>query len=221
MKGLWFTLAFVLCMAVPAQGADPLVVDMQKVYEQMHGFTAEFTQELQHAESGSAEIRNGRLVFEKPLRIRWETLSPFPELLVVNEKEVWDYLPDEELAYRYAPEVVQDSRSILQVVTGQSRLDKDFQVKREADRKGLAVLRLFPKEPSTQMVEALLFVDPATKLLRRVEMLDFYGNANNIEFVSLSPNAKAPANSFVFAPPAGVTVEDLQKDAAPERQLLQ
>lgn len=70
-----------------------------------------------------------------------------------------DYLPDEELAYQYSPEVVHDSRSIIQVITGQSRLDKDFTVEAEPDDNGLAVLRLYPKDPSPQLVEALLWVD--------------------------------------------------------------
>ena len=44
--------------------------------------------------------------------------------MVITDKDVWDYLPDEELAYQYSPEVADDSRSIIQVITGQSRLDK-------------------------------------------------------------------------------------------------
>lgn len=221
MKQICFVFAIVLYMAVPAFGAAPIVEEVQRAYGQMERFSADFTQELLHAESGGSEKRTGKLTFEKPLNIRWETFDPNPELLVVNKNEVWDYLPDEELAYRYSPEVVKDSRSILQVVTGQSRLDTDFDVKREADRDGLIVLRLFPKEPSTQMVETLLFVDPVTKLLRRAEILDFYGNTNNINFSNVMPNAKAAANAFSFTPPKGITVEDLQKEGAPERQLLQ
>lgn len=221
MKGLILSLALLLGTSVPAYGADPIVVEMQRVYEKMASFSGEFKQDLTHVESGSVEKRIGKLEFEKPMRIRWETLDPFPELLVVNEKEVWDFLPDEELAYRYAPEVVQDSRSILQVVTGQARLDQDFDVKREKDKDGLAVLRLFPKEPTTQLVEALLTVDPATKLLRSAELYDFYGNTNRVEFTKLTPDAKVTPQAFTFTPPKGITVEDLNEEGAAARPLLQ
>lgn len=49
---------------------------MQKKYESMQSFTAEFTQRLVHQESGSEETRQGTLAFQKPLRVRWETKAP-------------------------------------------------------------------------------------------------------------------------------------------------
>ncbi|MEG2005104.1 MAG: outer-membrane lipoprotein carrier protein LolA, partial [Bilophila sp.] len=171
--------------------------------------------------SGSEESRKGVLDFEKPLNIRWETKAPHAELLVVTAQDVWDFLPDEELAYRYAPDVVQDSRSILQVVTGQTRLDKDFTVTPEKDQDGFAVLRLYPKEPSTQLVEAVLWVDTTTHLIKRAQILDFYGNTNEVTFSSLTPNAPIKPGTFQFTPPKGTTVEDLTNQAAPERPLLQ
>ena len=214
--------ALVLGVTSPSLAAsDPLVRELQQRYNDMQGFTATFTQSLTHQESGAVEDRKGSLAFQKPLRLRWETAKPHPELLVINDQEVWDYLPDEALAYRYAPEVAQDSRSIIQVITGQSRLDKDFVVERQPDDSGLAVLRLYPKDPTPQLVEATLWVNPATKLIKKASLLDFYGNGNTIVFVTLTPDASSPANTFAFTPPKDVEVEDLQKQAAPERGLLQ
>lgn len=212
-----------LVSGMPASAAEPASIAeaMQKQYESMKSFTATFTQRLVHQESDSEETRKGILDFEKPLNIRWETKAPHAELLVVTAKDVWDYLPDEELAYRYAPEVVQDSRSILQVVTGQTRLDKDFSVESEKDQDGLAVLRLYPKEPSTQLVEAILWVDKTTNLIKQAQILDFYGNTNEVTFASLTPNAPIKADAFAFTPPKGTTVEDLTKQLAPDRPLLQ
>lgn len=146
---------------------------------------------------------------------------PIAELLVITDKDVWDYLPDEELAYQYSPEVVHDSRSIIQVITGQSRLDKDFTVEAEPDDNGLAVLRLYPKDPSPQLVEALLWVDKGTKLIKKAQILDFYGNTNEVALTSLTPDASIKAGTFQFTPPQGITVENLMNQDAPERPLLQ
>ena len=204
-----------------ASGPDPLVGAMQQRYQDLQSFSGEFTQTLTHQESGSVEQRKGTLIFQKPFRLRWETVKPDPELLVVTEKEVWDYLPDEELAYRYSPEVVRDSRSVIQVITGQSRLDKDFDVSRQKDENGLAVLRLYPKEPTPQLVEAVLWIDPQSKLIRRAQITDFYSNKNDIAFTRLTPGAAAPSGAFAFTPPRGITVEDLKDNPTPERPLLQ
>ena len=131
--------ALLLISVGASHAAAPAITgEMQKKYESMQSFTAEFTQRLVHQESGSEETRQGTLAFQKPLRVRWETKAPHAELLVITDKDVWDYLPDEELAYQYSPEVVHDSRSIIQVITGQSRLDKDFTVEAEPDDNGRA-----------------------------------------------------------------------------------
>nr|WP_294514232.1 outer membrane lipoprotein carrier protein LolA [uncultured Bilophila sp.] len=201
--------------------APGITGEMQKKYEAMQSFTAEFTQRLVHQESGAEEVRKGTLAFQKPLRVRWETKAPHGELLVITDKEVWDYLPDEELAYQYSPEVVRDSRSVIQVITGQTRLDTDFSVEAEPDDNGLAVLRLYPKDPSPQLVEAILWVDKNTKLIRKAQILDFYGNTNEVTLTSLTPDAPIKAGTFQFTPPQGTTVENLMDQVAPERPLLQ
>lgn len=216
------SLALVFASAGLSLAAAPAITgEMQKKYESMQSFTAEFTQRLKHQESGAEETRKGTLTFQKPLRIRWETLAPHAELLVITDKEVWDYLPDEEVAYEYAPEVVRDSRSIVQVITGQARLDKDFSVEAEPDEGDLAVLRLYPKDPSPQLVEAILWVDKGTSLIKKAQILDFYGNTNEVTLTSLTPDAPVKAGTFQFTPPAGVAVENLKDQAAPERPLLQ
>lgn len=215
-------LGLMLASAGLSRAAAPAITgEMQKKYESMQSFTANFTQRLVHQESGAEETRKGTLAFQKPLRVRWETLPPHAELLVITDKDVWDYLPDEELAYQYAPEVVQDSRSIIQVITGQARLDKDFSVEAEPDENGMAVLRLYPKEPSPQLVEAVLWVDKASALIKKAQILDFYGNTNEVTLTSLTPDAPLSAETFRFAPPQGVTVENLKGQTAPERPLLQ
>ncbi len=210
----------VLLVASAAQAAD-IAATIQARYEKLRTFSATFEQTLTHKESGSVEKRQGNLLFQKPLLIRWQTDKPHEETLVVTHKEIWDYLADEEIAYRYPLELVRDSRTIIQVITGQSRLDKDFTVEAEPDDNGLAVLRLYPKDPSPQLVEALLWVDKGTKLIKKAQILDFYGNTNEVALTSLTPDASIKAGTFQFTPPQGITVENLMNQDAPERPLLQ
>lgn len=163
------TLFCVLLCASALAFASDLTGRIQQRYATLNSFSASFEQTLTHKESGSVEKRQGTLLFQKPLLIRWQTAKPHAETLVVTNKEIWDYLPDEEVAYRYPPSLAQDSRSIIQVITGQAVLTKDFEVKDEGLEQGLAKLRLYPKEPAPQMVEALIWVDPASGYIRRAQ----------------------------------------------------
>lgn len=217
---------FSLCLCLLGAGSPGICADnallakIQNAYGQINSFEADFNQTLIHRESGSTEKRKGRLAFQKPLLIRWQTEKPHEETLVVNSKEIWDYLPDEEIAYRYSPALAQDSRSIIQVLTGQAKLNKDFDVKSDGNENGMAKLTLFPKDPSPQMVEATIWVDPASGAIQRAKVTDFYGNSNDVAFQSFRPGAKIPASQFSFRPPKGIEVEDRIQHKVQERELF-
>ena len=186
------------------------VKNMQTAYAGMQSFRADFTQQLLQRESGVVEKRQGVILFQKPLRVRWETAAPHAELLMVTDKEIWNYLPDEELAYRYSRALAEDSRSLIQVITGQSALSRDFDVEsaQSEDDGNLVHLLLYPKEPTTELTEAQIWLDPSTSLIRRVMVMDFYGNTNTIELQNLKPNASVADKDFQFTPPRGTEVED-------------
>ena len=209
------------CGSLPCARAATLQESMQQKYARLQGFRAEFTQRLTHRESGSVEQRQGSLLFAKPFLCRWETQKPHAELLVVNTREIWNYLPDEEVAYRYAPSVVQDSRTLIQVITGQARLDKDFDVKMGKREGAVQKLTLYPKEPTPQMVEGALWVNVDTQLIEKAVIIDFYGNTNEVAFRKLTPEDSFDKKAFTFTPPKGTDVEDHTNKPVQERPLLQ
>lgn len=220
-----FCLLFTFCLftgkAFAADISDA-TEKMQAVYASMQSFRAEFSQQLLQRESGVVEKRSGVILFQKPLRVRWETVSPHAELLMVTDREIWNYLPDEELAYRYSRELAEDSRSIIQVITGQSALSRDFDVEsaQEPEDGTLIHLLLYPKDPTTELTEAQIWLDSGTFLIRRAMIMDFYGNTNTIELSSMQKNASVSGNDFLFTPPKGTEVEDHVEPPHPAERRL-
>lgn len=209
-----------VCVGTAQAAAPQEIAQIKTTYAALQSFRAAFEQTLTHQESGKKEVRKGTLLFRKPLSIRWETTEGTEELLVVTPREIWDYIPDEEIAYRYPPELVQDSRSIIQVLTGQAALDKDFDVTAEGRKNGFRVLHLYPRDPSPQMVEAQIYLDDKG-YIQRADIVDFYGNHNDVRFTSFSPDARVRDQDFSFTPPKGVEVEDrTQKKGVEERELF-
>ena len=220
IKSIYILAAGLVLMAATAAQASDIATTIQARYEKLRTFSATFEQTLTHKESGSVEKRQGNLLFQKPLLIRWQTDKPHEETLVVTSKEIWDYIIDEEIAYRYPLELVRDSRSIIQVITGQAALTKDFDVKEDGQENGLAKLHLYPKEAAPQMVEALLWVEPATGYIRRASIIDFYGNSNDVRFTQFKPDTTLKASDFTFTAPKGVEVEDRIDRKVQERELF-
>ena len=219
MNRIFALTAGLIFMAAAAQASD-IANTIQARYEKLRTFSATFEQTLTHKESGSVEKRQGSLLFQKPLLIRWQTDKPHEETLVVTNKEIWDYLADEEIAYRYPLELVRDSRTIIQVITGQAALTKDFDVKEDGQENGLTKLHLYPKEPAPQMVEALLWVEPSTGYIRRASIIDFYGNSNDVRFTQFKPDTSLKESDFTFTAPKGVEVEDRIDRKVQERELF-
>lgn len=189
-------------------------------YNKLNSFGADFTQILEHKESGSKVTRNGKFAFQKPLSVFWQTQKPNEEILVINESEIWDYLPDEEIAYRYSPQLVQDSHNIIQVLTGQAKLNTDFKVKDAGNENNLYKIILYPNEPSTQMVEAHLWVNPNNGQIQKVNVIDFYGNTNNITLKNFKENPKFSKNHFIFTPPQNIEIEDRMDKNLEEHDLF-
>ncbi len=195
-----------LCLPNMAYGAS-LEENIQKKYLGISSIKTSFEQTLTHKESGSVQKRKGQLLFSKPFHVRWETKNPYPELLLITDSVVWNYLPDEEVAYKYTPDIVEGSRPLVQVITGQAQLNKDFAVKNLGKDGSYTKLQLYPHDPSPDMVEAFLWVDKDL-LIRKASIIDFYGNSNMLHFTQVEVNASLPAQTFNFTPPKGVDVEN-------------
>ncbi len=187
--------------------AASLDVEIQNKYKKITSIKTTFEQTLNHKESGSVQKRKGELLFQKPFMVRWETKDPHAELLLITDKIVWNYLPDEEVAYRYTPDVVESSRPLVQVITGQAQLSRDFSVQVLGKDEGYTKLHLFPHEPTPEMVEAFIWIDKNT-IIRKASIIDFYGNSNTLHFTKVQTNVQFSKQSFSFKPPKGIDVED-------------
>ncbi|MDR2893283.1 MAG: outer membrane lipoprotein carrier protein LolA [Deltaproteobacteria bacterium] len=203
----------------PAEWSDAV----QKRYAQLDNMHVLFEQKITHGESGITEERQGEIHFRKPFLVRWITRPPAEEVLVVTDKLIWQYLPDEELAYKFPIEAVDDKNAFLRVLFGMSSLSSSFEITVLSDKDvpgkpdaeagqgeadALVCLQLDPFEPSTSLMQAIIWVEPDSATLRRLQITDFYGNVSEMSVTSLEVNVKIPDSTFEFSPPPGTEIED-------------
>ncbi|WP_319781285.1 outer membrane lipoprotein chaperone LolA [Maridesulfovibrio sp.] len=192
-------------------GADELTSEIQKTYDSIKTFSADFTQTLTNAASKEQDIRSGKIVFKQPSLLRWESVKPEPELLIVGESVVWDYFPEDELALKYRTQQLFNSKTMIKFISGQAKLEEDFVVENQGDDNGLIKLKLLPLEPETGMVLAFAWIDPSKKMMSKVLVVDFYGNGNEVSMSNIEIDPDVDAAAFEFTPPEGVNVEDNTK----------
>ncbi|NDV24681.1 outer membrane lipoprotein chaperone LolA [Desulfovibrio sp. JC022] len=191
--------------------ADELTAEIQKTYDSIKTFSADFTQTLTNAASKEQDIRSGKIIFKQPSLLRWESVKPEPELLIVGESIVWDYFPEDKLALKYRTKQLFNSKTMIKFISGQAKLEEDFVVENQGDDNGLIKLKLLPLEPETGMVLAFAWIDPERKMMSKILVVDFYGNGNEVAMSNIEIDPEVDDSIFQFIPPEGVDVEDNTK----------
>ena len=208
MKKQCIMVMLMICL-LPVQGfAEEISAHIQKQYQDLESFSSSFVQRLTNAATKEVEVRSGTIIFAKPRNIRWETTVPEKELLLVGKEVVWDYFPDEQVAYKYAVDQVLKSKTMLRFISGEANLEEDFVIENQGDDAGMIKLKLIPREPETNLVLAYIWVQPTTNMLGKVLIVDFFGNGNELELSNMAMNKPLPPDIFTFTPPQGVDVED-------------
>lgn len=220
---LSFLLAFMAvapAFAAEAAATAALVKAIEAKSRSYDTLTADFTQTLKHQQSGTTEERTGSITFKKPQALLWKTLEPANELIIINDEAIWNYLVEEEVVYKYPLEMLKDSSSILRFVTGQGAIETDFEVELEGNEEGLTKLHLYPYSPQPTLTEAVLWVDEDATI-KKVMIIDFYGNENTLTFSRMELNPKVSNTAFTFTPPDGVDLEDRTSSTVMEKKLFQ
>lgn len=198
-----------VAFAAASQDVTALADKVQKQYQNLTSFSADFVQVLDNAASKEKDTRSGRLVFAQPSLIRWETEKPEKELLVVGKDAVWNAFPEEKVAYRYSVEEVLGSKTMLRFLSGKGNLREDFHVQQEKDApEGQAKLKLVPREAEPSLVLAYAWVDLKSNMLTRIAIEDFYGNINDVTLSNVKLNPSVAKEQFQYAAPKDYGIFD-------------
>jgi outer membrane lipoprotein carrier protein len=181
---------------------------IQQQYDSLVSFQADYVQTLTAAATGQAQERAGTIYYHEPRLIRWETDVPEQELLVIGANEVWNYFKSENLAIKYPVEAIMGSKTVIRFISGQADLSSDFQVRQLDDEEGMVKLELVPKTPEPGLVLAFAWVDTENFILKKVAIVDFYGNENSVRLKDMRINPDLEKGLFVFTPPQGAMIQD-------------
>lgn len=190
--------------------AQDLAQAMQKKYDTVRDFSADF----QHTYTGGILRKQlserGRLQIKKPGRMRWEYSAPEKKTFVSDGVKIYSYLPaDKQVIISSAPRAGQATTPAL-FLAGQGNLTRDFDVGEGPPPAGAPTgtrsLKLVPKTPQADFESLLLSLDPVSLTLRGLESVDAQGGTSSFLFTNLKENVGLTDNAFAFTMPRGVDV---------------
>lgn len=200
MRHLTF-LAAVLFAATTIQAA-PTALD--KAATAMSGMEASFTHRFTAKGFKTSQVENGTVVFGELPRMRWSYTSPEKKLFVFDGTTSWFYVPgDKQVTHGRVTEARKRELPFLLLGDPAAR-DRAFVVKQQNRGKSV-VTTLQPRDKSAIVRTVTVTIAPSTNLIQRIEYTDRDGNHTSFDFSGYHERA-ASAETFTFAPPAGVQV---------------
>ncbi len=206
-----------VAIAVPGQAEDirPLARAVDDHYNHLRSLQSDFT-EIYRGD-GPERVESGTLWLKKPRKMRWEYRSPKEKLFISDGRAVWFYLPAERQLRKTTLRKLDDWRSPLAFLLGNTKLENELQgLSKAVDQSplgaGNTVLRGVPRTVVSQSMagpvsEVQLEITPSDQIVRIV-LVEPDGATTEFRFAGWKENLGVSDGRFQFTPPPGAeTVE--------------
>lgn len=201
-RGPWLLLLMALLWssaALAGTGREALL----GFFEHTRTLEAGFRQTVYDDKGRAVQEAAGRMALQRPGRVRWEYLSPDPQLLLVDGRRLWIY--DKDLA-QVMVKPVREALATAPIVllTEASGIEDEFEITEGARQGGLEWVSLRPRVQDSEF-ERIDFALDGDRVAQMV-LFDHFGQRTVIRFTDERVNADLPADTFRFEVPEGVDV---------------
>jgi outer membrane lipoprotein carrier protein len=189
--------------------AEALARAIQRHYDTVRDFTADFEQTYTGGTLRRRTVERGTVEIRKPGQMRWDYTAPEPKQFISDGQRIYFYVPaDKQVRVSEMPADNSAPTPIL-FLAGRGDLVRDFfveEVEPPAGLQGVRALRLLPRKPEPEYESLTLVVDRASLQLRQLHVTDSQGGTSLFVFTNLRENTGVARDRFTFRIPRGVDV---------------
>lgn len=207
-------LAAVACAGLLGAAPGPEPVDsvlaaLQARYEGITDLRADFVQEAHVASIDKLDVSSGRVVMQRPGRMRWEYSAPEKRVIVVDKGTLRVYTPSDS-QLQILPVSGAFSSMALGFLLGDGDLRDSFVGERlDSEGREEIGIRLRPREASA--FEHLdMWLAKNSHQLRESVVFDLFGNRTSVRFASIHENIGVDEGAFEIDVPEGTEIVDLR-----------
>jgi outer membrane lipoprotein carrier protein len=189
--------------------APELAASLQKKYDGIRDFAADFTHTYEGGVLRKQITESGHLIVKKPGKMRWDYSAPEPKQFVSDGVKMYSYIPQDKQVIVAAVPPDEEATPTL-FLAGKGNLTRDF-TPSLADAPagappGSRALKLVPKGKQRDYDWLVLVVDPASLAIRGLLTVDSQGGKSSFSFTNLKENVGLTDKDFAFKIPRGVDV---------------
>ena len=196
------------CPALAINNEQTIVNAIQKNYQSVRTFQAEFEQKSFVNIINRTEIAQGNVQIKKPGKMKWVYNDPDPQVLISNQKTLWLYSLEDKQATKMPVENIYSSNTPALFLAGQGILTNIFNVTEVITGKNIYTVTLSPKEAKSDLNRLILRTNKNNYQITGVTVYDELGNKTQIKFRNIRINEQIAESNFDFRVPAGVETQD-------------
>jgi len=204
--------AVALCLLVfstsyEAQTPDALAHALQKRYQGIADFSADFVQVYRGGALKTQSREEGKVSVKKPGRMRWTYVKPEKKEFVSDGTKVYSYIPlDQRVIVSPVPPANEATTPAL-FLAGNGDIVRDFtSAAAEPAVPGTVAVKLTPRKNDPEFEYLVVSMDPKTLQIRALTTLDRQGGQSTLTFTNLKENTGISDKEFAFRVPRGVDV---------------
>jgi outer membrane lipoprotein carrier protein len=179
---------------------------LAKILSNTLTYQADFEQSVYRETNSQPEVTFGKFIIQRPNHFRWETITPFEQVIIADGDHLWTFDPElEQVTIQNQKAVLADSPLLLLTSSVQSLIDA-FEIKQVPSESSKQLLfALSPRESS--LFESVHILIEGDKI-KEFFLVDTLGGRSGVVFNNVQLNEKLDLSNFVFVPPEGVDIID-------------
>ena len=191
-----------VCLSINAnaENTETAAQRLHLLLKPINSLSADFTQQIMGQDNNQLQRLTGNLSLKKPNQLRWNVVSPMPQLVISDGKLVWLYDPDLEqvVIQSFSDDFMANPISIL--LGDLDQLNRDFTVSLISNDR----FSLKPRQKNSLFVAIQLrFID---SVLNRIDYQDNFGQNTQLTLSQVKLNPQFPKTAFVFDIPQAVDI---------------
>ncbi len=215
-------MVFVACMiwnfgSIVAYGADALrgmanaeprtvspsspFEGIKKTYAEIRSLETRFTQRILISSLKKDRESTGEFFFKRQKGFLWRYMSPKVQYFLFDGNYLWQADNDKPFVIKDKINKEKIDGTFFDLIEDIAKIDELFTLKEQRVEGDLEVMELVPKKEGT-VNSAKVWIDKR-KMVKKIELLEFTGNINTIEFSAVKVNRPLDDNKFVFKRESG------------------
>ncbi len=174
---------------------------IKKTYSQIMTLEAGFHQTVFIASLKKERVSEGEFFYKRYKGFLWKYKTPKTKLFLYDGKYIWQAEDDKPTVIKEKIRKEKTGGTFLDLIEDIAKLDELFNLKQQSSAGDLEVLELTPKKDAN-ITSARIWIDRQYRV-KKLEINEFTGNTNTIEFSSIRINQPIGDGRFAFRPEKG------------------